>query len=245
MPAFFTAKELISDEVLFIKGDDAFHIARSLRMAVGDPITVSDGEGTEYSCELSRIRDDECECKILSSVKSLAESPVEVTLFMAYPKGDKLETVVQKAVELGAVRIVPFESSRCIKRPKAEKADKQTERLSRIAKEAAKQCGRARIPEVSAPIGFEGMLRDASSADLGILCYEGERERSLKALLTETGNVATVSVVVGSEGGFSEDEAAKMREAGLKSITLGRRILRCETAPTYVLSAISYHFELG
>lgn len=244
MPAFFTDRELILEDKILIRGDDAFHIARSLRMAVGDALTVSDGQGTEYSCELVRIRDDECECRIISSDRSLAELPVDVTLYMAYPKGDKLETVVQKAVELGCSRIVPFESSRCIKRPKAEKADKQTERLMRIAKEAAKQCGRARLPEVTPPVSFDKMLSMARESELSVLCYEGERERSIKSVLEGAGEVASISVVVGSEGGFSEDEAAKCREAGLLSVTLGRRILRCETAPAYVLSAISYCFEL-
>ena len=244
MPAFFTDREFILEDKIFIKGDDAFHIARSLRMAVGDPLTVSDGQGTEYSCELVRIRDDECECRIISSGSSLAELPVDVTLYMAYPKGDKLETVVQKAVELGCSRIVPFESSRCIKRPKAEKADKQTERLMRIAKEAAKQCGRARLPEVTQPVSFDRMLSMARAAELSVLCYEGERERSIRSVLEDAAGVSSISVVVGSEGGFSEDEAVKCREAGLVSVTLGRRILRCETAPAYVLSAISYCFEL-
>ena len=244
MPAFFTDKEHISEDKIIINGDDAFHIARSLRMAVGDALTVSDGEGVEYSCELVRIRDDECECRILSSAKSMAEMPVRVTLYMAYPKGDKLETVIQKAVEMGAVRIVPFESSRCIKRPKAEKAQKQNERLSRIAKEAAKQCGRACLPEVGECVGFSQMLKLASEADLAIMCYEGERERSLKDVLDGATGVKTLSIVIGSEGGFSEDEAEKCREAGLVPVTLGKRILRCETAPAFVLAAISYRFEL-
>ncbi len=244
MPRFFVNSEAICADKLTVLGDDAFHIARSLRMAVGDEVTVSDGSGREYLCTLSRIRDDECECQIKEIRAARAEPPVKITLFMAYPKGDKLETVIQKAVELGASCIVPFESSRCVKKPKAEKADKQAERLSRIAKEAAKQCGRGILPEVAHPVSFSKMLEMASRADLPLFCYEGEQALSLKGVLESAGEVKTVSVIVGCEGGFSEDEARKCREAGLKSVSLGLRILRCETAPLYVLSALSYFFEL-
>ena len=136
MPRFFVKPDKFEENSVNIVGDDAFHIARSLRMAVGDKITVADTEGYEYSCILRKIRDDICECEIEEKFLSNAESPVDVTLFMAYPKGDKLELVIQKAVELGANRIVPFESSRCIKRPRQDKVEKQTVRLSRIAEEA-------------------------------------------------------------------------------------------------------------
>lgn len=244
MPRFFVGKENIADGIITVKGDDAFHIARSLRMAVGDGITVSDGDGMDYLCQLLRIRDDECECKILSASRALTESPVDITLFMAYPKGDKLETVVQKAVELGCARIVPFESSRCIKKPNAEKSDKQTERLLRIAREAAKQCGRAKLPEVTYPVSFSEMLDRAKASELGLFCYEGESAMTLKTVLDGASDVKSIAVVVGCEGGFSPDEAELCKGAGLVSVSLGHRILRCETAPSYVLSAISYRFEL-
>lgn len=244
MPRFFVDEGNIEDGFITVRGGDAFHIARSLRMAVGDALTVSDGRGTEYLCELVRIRDEECECRIKEKRQALTEPPVAVTLYMAYPKGDKLETVVQKAVELGASRIVPFEASRCIKKPKAEKADRQTERLLRIAHEAAKQCGRARLPEVAAPVSFAEMLKEARGAELALFCYEGERVTSLKAALEAAGDVKSISVTVGCEGGFSPEEAELCRRAGLVSVSLGHRILRCETAPSYVLSAVSYRFEL-
>ncbi len=244
MPLFFINKEDIQDSCAKILSDDAFHIARSLRMAVGDGITVSDGAGTVYSCRLTKIRDDECECEILNEAPCSAESPVDITLFMAYPKGDKLETVIQKAVELGAKRIIPFESERCIKRPKAEKIDKQLARLNRIAEEAAKQCGRGVLPKVFAPMSFKEMLNDAREHELPILCYEGEGTRSLKDILTEGKSAKSLCAVVGSEGGFSPEEARAAAEAGLIPANLGPRILRCESAPMYVLSAISFFFEL-
>ena len=244
MPRFFVDKDAIGESDVLLTGGDAFHIARSLRMAVGDGITVSDGEGGEYSCRLTRIRDEECIAEILSRGEASGESPVKISLYMAYPKSDKLELVIQKAVELGVYEIIPFESSRCIKRPKAEKIEKQTARLQRIAEEAAKQCGRGILPRVGEPISFSEMLRRAGESECPIFCYEGEGARSMKAVLSENADKKTFSVVVGSEGGFSPEEAASAICAGLNSVNLGPRILRCETAPMYALSAISYFFEL-
>lgn len=244
MPGFFVSKQAIGEKELIISGTDAYHIARSLRMAVGDTVTVSDGCGAEYVCRLTRIRDDECTAEILSRGDASGEPPIRISLYMAYPKSDKLELVIQKAVELGASEIVPFESSRCIKRPKAEKIEKQTARLSRIAEEAAKQCGRGILPAVREPVSFAEMLRLAGEAECGLFCYEGKGTASLKAVLTENAGCKSFSVIVGSEGGFSPEEAASAKEAGLNSVNLGPRILRCETAPIYALSALSYFFEL-
>ena len=245
MSRFFVTKEAISDGVITIKDSDAFHIARSLRMAVGDVVTVCDEDGNEYLTSLSKIRDDECLCEILSVSEGKSEPPCHVTLYMAYPKGDKLETVVQKSVELGASRIIPFESSRCIKRPPAEKMAKITARLSKIAEEAAKQCGRSRLPEVLSAKKLSDVISSLVEYDLVLFCYEGEGARSLKATLEEHGEGAkAIAVIVGSEGGFSREEADLIIAGGAKCVNLGPRILRCETAPDYCLSAISYHFEL-
>ena len=245
MARFFINKDNITDNQIIITGNDAFHIARALRMAVGDEITVCDEDGAEYFTRLSRIRDEECIAEIISKQDGSTESPVHITLYMAYPKGDKLETVVQKSVELGASAIVPFESSRCIKRPAIDKLDKITDRLSRIAEEAAKQCGRSRLPSVSKMIKLPELLKEISSYDLTLVCYEGDGTISLKQTLTDFGKVGgKIAVIIGSEGGFSEDEAKLIIEAGAKCVNLGPRILRCETAPDYCLSAISYHFEL-
>ena len=244
MPRFFVPTENFDGESVKITGSDAFHIARSLRMAVGDEITVCDMQSREHTCRLEKIRDDECVCSIVSTNEGNTESPAEITLFMGYPKGDKLEFIVQKAVELGASRIVPFESSRCIKRPKAEKVEKQTARLSRIAEEAAKQCGRAKLPTVEAPISFNEALSRAKEDALALFCYEGDGTRSLKECLADAGSYKKISVLVGPEGGFSMEEAEAAKNKGLLSANLGPRILRCETAPIYALSAISYAIEL-
>ena len=244
MPRFFTTKEQISDTEIIIKDGDAFHIARSLRMAVGEQITVSDGEGAVYACRLTDIKDDRCVAEILERTDAKSESPVRISLYMAYPKGDKLETVVQKAVELGACEIIPFESSRCIKRPKADRIEKQLGRLNKIAEEAAKQCGRAILPTVKPTLSYPEMLKEAKKADLALFCYEAEDRKSLKEALEGADRPSSISIVVGSEGGFSPEEARAAAEAGLTSVTLGPRILRCETAPDYALAAISYRFEL-
>ena len=244
MPRFFAPNDAFCEGCVTIIGEDAFHIARSLRMAVGDEITVCDMKRREHLCRLTKIRDEECTAEILSSRDGKTESPVDISLYMAYPKGDKLEVVIQKAVELGASRIIPFESSRCIKRPSPEKAEKQNARLSRIAEEAAKQCGRAVLPTVSLPITYKEALTQAKGAELSIFCYEGDGTKSFKKVLNENKNAKSVSLIIGSEGGFSREESQAASDAGLIPVNLGPRILRCETAPSYALSAISYFFEL-
>ena len=244
MPRFFIPACPENTDTLIIAGDDARHIARSLRMAVGDTVTVLCGDGLEHECTLTRIRDEECECKVQSARPGSGEPPASITLYIAYPKGDKLELVVQKAVELGATKITPFESKRCIKRPKEDRREKQTARLSRIAEEAAKQCGRAIIPEVTRTVSFDEMLSLAKEADIPLFCYEGEGCISLKQALYNNKEGASISVIVGCEGGFAPEEAVAAKEAGLTPVNLGPRILRCETAPMYALSAISYEIEL-
>ena len=243
MPRFFAPSDAFSDGKIYIVGDDAHHIARSLRMAEGDALTVCDMHGCEHSCRLIKIRDEECIAEILNSKQADTEPPCLIALFMAYPKGDKLETVIQKSVELGASRIIPFESERCIKIPKSEKLERVLERYNRIATEAAKQCGRATLPVVEAPTTISRLKDRAGEFDLPLFCYEGDGTVSLKSALDRDG-VKKISAVVGCEGGFSEREAKMLIEAGFIPVNLGPRILRCETAPSYVLSAISYKFEL-
>ncbi len=245
MARFFINSDAVADGTAAVKGNDAFHIARSLRMAVGDGLVLCDENGREYDCTLTKIRDEECTLKILSVRDGTGEPPLEITLYMAYPKGDKLETVVQKSVELGAARIIPFESSRCIKRPPADKQDKITERLSKIAEEAAKQCGRSRLPSVGHMLRLADVISEIPKYSLTLFCYEGERNETVRAVLEEYGKKSgSIAVIIGSEGGFSPEEAEKITAAGARCVSLGPRILRCETAPEYCLSAISYFAEL-
>jgi 16S rRNA (uracil1498-N3)-methyltransferase len=245
MPNFFVNKEYIKEDTVFIGGDDARHVSRSLRMAEGDTVTVSDGEGRQYIVRLTKIRDEGCEGAIESERLGFGESAVSVTLFMGYPKSDKLETIVQKATELGAVAIVPFEQQRCIKRPAAEKSEKITARLSRIAEEAAKQCSRSIIPSVSPAVKFSELVGRLADFDLALFCYEcAPLESTVKRVLDSAeDDVKSIAVIVGCEGGFDPTEAETLIRAGAKAVSLGERILRCETAPDFILSTISYRFD--
>lgn len=244
MPRFFVEKEAISSGEVTVAGDDAYHIARALRMAVGDRIEVSDCSGTDYVCELTYIRDNECRADILSSAPSGSEPPIEITLYMAYPKGDKLEWVVQKATELGVARICPFEADRVIKRPPKDKMEKTVTRLTRIAHEAAKQSGRSILPTVDPVLSFSAMCEQLSGYDLVLFCYEREGGVSLRDVLKKNGSCRRFAVIVGCEGGFTVGEAESIVKSGGVSVGLGPRILRCETAPEYVLAALSYEFEM-
>ncbi len=243
MPRFFVDGSCFFDDRVVISGDDAHHISRSLRMASGEIITVCDQSGIEYICELDRFSENEVGARILESRRAQGEPPYRVTLYQAYPKGDKAEYIVQKAVELGASEIVFFESSRCISRIIGEKQDKKVERYSRIALEAAKQCGRAIVPKVSAPLTFANAVAKAARDELALFCYEGENAQTLKSALDGKAP-RSVSVMIGSEGGFSSEEAFFAKDSGMMPIGLGSRILRTETASGYVLSVLSYTYEL-
>ena len=244
MPKFFVRQDQIDGNAITLRGDDAFHISRSLRMAKGEHITVCDMQANEYECVLRDFLADSVVAEILSTHKADTESPVKIYLYQALPKGDKLDTVIQKAVECGVHEIVLFESERCIVKAKKEAEDRKNERRNRIALEAAKQSGRGYVPEVRGTLSFFEAVKEAVKTDLCLFCYEGETEETIRSALAKTSSVDSVSVVVGSEGGFSVNEAAFARENGAVSVSLGKRILRTETAPLFVLSCLSYAFEL-
>ena len=245
MPKFFVRKDQISDGTITLLGDDAFHISRSLRMAKGEHITVSDMQGMEYECELTDFLSDSVCAQILSCRGADNEPPKKIHLYQALPKGDKLDTVIQKAVECGVFDIHPFESERCVVKAKGEAEARKTERRNRIALEAAKQCGRSCIPKVYESVNFRTAVQSACEADLCIFCYEGESEQSLKTVLAKRGeNAKSISLIIGSEGGFSLSEAALAKEAGALSVSLGKRILRTETAASFVLGCMVYEYEL-
>ncbi len=246
MPRFFVTSDQIEDGHITLRGDDAHHISRALRMAVGEHITVCDSAANEYECKLTAFLPDCVRGEILSVKKQETEPPCRLTLYQALPKGDKLDTVIQKSVECGASLIVPFESERCIVRAKPEAEPKKRERRERIAEEAAKQCGRGLLPKVHATVGFAEMLSMAKSADLVLFCFEGEGTEPISRILAEHSPRAgqEIALVVGSEGGFSLAEAEKAREAGFLMTGLGKRILRTETAPVFALACIAAALEL-
>ena len=247
MPRFFVQTDQIEDGIVTVRGDDAHHISRALRMAVGDRITVCDTNAVEYECELTDFLPDRVLARVCSSATSAVESPAFLTLYQALPKGDKLDTVIQKAVECGVSRIQPFESERCVVRAKADSEARKTERRTRIAQEAAKQCGRALLPVVESTCSFDDVLKDAAKHDLVLFCYEGEGTQPVGALLAtkDARRAQSIAVVIGSEGGFSASEAQRAKEAGFAMTGLGRRILRTETASGFVLACISCVLELG
>ena len=250
MPRFFVCREQIEDGCVTIKGDDAHHLSRSLRMAVGEHITVCDMQKKEYECELTAFLPDRVEARILSARESDTEPPYTATVYQALPKGDKLDQIIQKAVECGASEIVTFESERCVVRAKEGNEEKKVERRRRIALEAAKQSGRSILPNVAPTVSFEKALELASRADIGLFCYEGDGTESLSKCLREMKTQMlekenpTVSIVIGSEGGFSHKEAELAKQAGLCSVGLGKRILRTETAASFVLACLVYELEL-
>lgn len=248
MPHFFVQEAAVHGSSLTLTGENAHHAAYALRLAVGDEITVSDQQRV-YACKLTRFSSNEIQADILSVAPAVAEPPYRAVLYQALPKGDKLDTVIQKAVECGVSEIVPFESSRCIMRAKPETEERKTERRARIAEEAAKQCRRGVIPPVRRTVtSFSEVLREAAACDLALFCYEGEGTQSLRLVLEQAelpcDRPPLVAIVVGSEGGFSPEEARAAADAGLCLCGLGRRILRTETASGFVLSCLSYRLEL-
>ena len=240
MPRFFVTPESVCGNEIFLRDADAQHIGRVLRMRPGEKLTVCDTAGCDYFCEIAQIAPDCVTLAIESSAPTVSEPKVRVVLYVALSKGDKLDHIVQKAVELGAHEIRLFISKYCVVKWTEKDAEKKTERLCRIALEAAKQCGRGIIPQVVSPIPFAQMCHEAAQFPLPILCYEAERATSLRSVL-ESRFCDEIAVVIGAEGGFAPEEAEAAQAAGLLSVTLGPRILRCETAPSCVLSAIFYH----
>lgn len=247
MPRFFVTSTQISGDTVTITGDDANHLSFALRAAPGERITVCDMSRTEYECELTEFLPDTVRAKILSSHPADTEPPLHITLLQALPKGDKLETVIQKAVECGVSRIVPFESERCVVRVKPEAEARKTERRQRIANEAAKQCGRGALPEVLPTVSFDRALALCGELDAVLFCYEGDGTLPIGRLLDvlKLPSGARIGLVIGSEGGFSQKEAQRAADAGFHMTGLGPRILRTETAPLFALACISCHFELG
>ena len=278
MPRFFIEPSQIGtagdgSRTVLVMGDDAAHITKSLRMKPGERVTVCDGDCGEYDCVVRKTGDtvtlDVCEER-----RSASEPPYRAVVYQALVKGDKFDTVIQKAAECGACRIVPFMSERCVVRLTEKDAEKKHSRWQRIALEAAKQCGRGRVPEVAPLMDFSSAVREAAKSSIALFCYEDERGLSLPAALksakvtesigtadsakvTESVGTAdsagalenaevpeSISVMIGSEGGFSSAEAAEAAQCGMRSVSLGRRILRTETASSFVLACLSFAYEL-
>ncbi len=245
MSTFFVTADCIADNKITISGEDAHHISKVLRMAAGDHIKVSDMSKKIYNCKIEGFSRDEVYLNIESSEDSITEPPYKATLFMALPKQDKMELIIQKAVELGVYRIVPFSSSRCVCKLDSQGGEKKRERWQKIAKSGAEQCGRAIIPEVHTPVTFKKALEMLMESQNPFMCYEGEETLSMKQYLDgKKDKGEEFAFMIGSEGGFSVEEARLIRENNVPTVSLGNRILRCETAPLMVLSCLSMMYEM-
>ena len=238
MTRFFVVPEEWNESEILLTGENAQH-AKVLRLKEGESVLVCDGAGREALCSVESISSKEVNLTVQEVKATTSEAVVRVSVYMAFPKADKLEHVVQKATELGAYEIVAFPSSRCVSRPDEKSLKKKLERWQKIAASAAEQSGRGRIPDVVILGSYREALKRASESDLSILFYENEHATTLQMAL-KSGEYQSVSILSGPEGGLEEAEVAQAKEEGLRICTLGKRILRCETAPLCGLSAIMY-----
>ena len=234
---FVTARELLEERPI-LTGENAQH-AKVLRLKPQEEVLLCDGEGQEALCRILTFESGKPELEVMERRPSLTEARVSVSVYMAFPKADKLEHVIQKATELGACEVIVFPSSRCVSRPDEKSIQKKLDRWQKIAASAAEQSGRGCIPEVIALSSYQKALSRAAEADLSILFYENEEAHTLRSAL-ESKTYQSVSLMTGPEGGLEEKEVAEALNNGLQVCTLGTRILRCETAPLCALSAVMY-----
>lgn len=237
MPKFFTKADYISQNELKIVGEDVAHISKVLRMSPGESIVVCDGNGNDYDAEITSITKTEVVARIIRSYVCDAEPSVSVTLYQALPKQGKMEYIIQKTTELGVAKIVPVYTKRCVVKP-SDKGD----RWSKVALSAAKQCGRGVVPEVAQVVSFDEAIEEMKNYDCSIMPYECEQQNRLKDVFCDK-KFKTISVLIGPEGGFDLSEVQKAVNAGIKTVTLGKRILRTETAASAVLPIIMYESD--
>lgn len=232
-------------EMMELTGTDAHHIARVLRMAVGDNVIIADENERTAKAEITAITDEVVTLSLIEYLEDDSEPTVKVRLAQCLPKSDKMEFIVQKAVELGAVSIQPVNSENCVVKYTADKQAKRVERWQKIAHEAAKQCKRAAVPTVEPIITLKELLSCVDDDETVLFCYEAEDGRTLRQALN-THQSEKYTVLIGPEGGFSPEEARLCQEMGAHPVSLGSRILRTETASLAALTMVLYaHGELG
>lgn len=238
---FFVNENQFLDNKVFIKGNDFNHIKNVLRMKNGEKFYVSNKiSGDSYLVNLDNYSQDEVICNIIEKMDS-KESNVKVTLFQGLPKADKMEYIIQKSVELGVYNIVPVDMKFCV--AKLNNEEKKLSRWQTISEAAAKQSKRNIIPKIENKISFKNMLGILNEFDLVIIAYENENKTNLKEILQENKNINNIAIIIGPEGGLAQDEVDKLIENGAKSASIGKRILRTETASLAMLSMIMYEFE--
>jgi len=238
MVRFFVTPEELAAGTVTLTGENAQH-AWVLRLKEEEEVILCDGEGKECIASVIRCAPKFTDLEVKARQESETEAAIQVSIYMAFPKADKLEHVIQKATELGVYEIVAFPSARCVSRPDEKSLKKKLERWQKIAASAAEQSGRGRVPAVRVLSSYKEALIEAAKAQKALMFYEHEHAVTLKMAL-EKKPYETVSLLTGPEGGLEEKEVAQAREAGLQVCTLGRRILRCETAPLCALSAVMY-----
>ncbi|WP_338464990.1 16S rRNA (uracil(1498)-N(3))-methyltransferase [Shouchella rhizosphaerae] len=248
MQRYFIKNEQLTNEVVEITGDDAAHITKVMRMQAGDGVICVNEDGKAVLVQLSQFDPSSVKGTVLNEMDNETELPIRVTVAQGLPKGDKLETIVQKGTELGAYAFAPFSASRSIVKWDEKKGAKKTERLQKIAKEAAEQAHRLFVPNVAKPVPLKVVAEALTHYDVCIVCDEEEAKQGEKANLKRAFAMLkpgmSLLVIVGPEGGLTREEVALLSAKGAVSCSIGPRIVRTETAAMYVLAALSYQFEL-
>lgn len=246
MQRFFVEPYQIEEEMhrIHITGSDVNHIRNVLRMKAGEELWISDGRQKEYHCSIESLEEQEVLLHILYAQEPDYELPSRLYLFQGLPKADKMELIIQKAVELGAFEIIPVETKRCVVKLDAKKAEKKVSRWQQIAESAAKQSKRMLIPKVKGVLSFQEALSYAKDLDITLIPYElakgmGETKEILRSIVPGR----SIGIFIGPEGGFEEHEVEAAVAAGAKPVTLGRRILRTETAGLAMLSVLMFQLE--
>ena len=244
MQHFFVTPDRGSDKEIYIEGQDVNHMKNVLRMKIGEQVEISDGNNRKYLCEVAEYETDRVILKIIEHKEADTELLSKLYLFQGLPKNDKMELIVQKAVELGAYEIIPVSMKRCVVKLDAKKASKKVERWNSISESAAKQAGRSIIPKVTEVMSYEQALAKARELDIALVPYElAEGMAETKEIISKIQRGQSVGVFIGPEGGFERGEIDKAIEYGANPVTLGRRILRTETAGLSMLSVLMFHLE--
>lgn len=238
MVRFFVSPEEMLGDFIILTGENANH-GRVLRLRVGEEVLVCDQQGNECICDITEVSTSQITVAVKQRQASQSEACVKVSVYIAFPKGDKLEHVIQKSTELGVYEIIAFPSARCVSKPDAKSLSKKLERWQKIAESAAEQSGRGYVPQVKVLPSYKEVLNYAKESDKAILFYENEKATTLQSCLN-SGEYKTVSIITGPEGGLEPAEVQQAVDAGVAVCTLGKRILRCETAPLCAVSAIMY-----
>lgn len=244
MQHFFVTPDMVNDTEIYIEGQDVNHMKNVLRMKIGEQVEISDGNNLKYLCEVAEYEQERAVLKIVERKEADTELASKLYLFQGLPKNDKMELIVQKAVELGAYEIIPVSMKRCVVKLDDKKAAKKVERWNSISESAAKQAGRSIIPEVTEVLSYEQALKKAKELDVVLVPYELAKGMSeTKQVLTKIQAGQSVGIFIGPEGGFEREEIDKAMECGAIPVTLGRRILRTETAGLTILSVLMFQLE--